>query len=185
MVNSSTMDRTSGHDIKAEAGIGLGSNLGDRLANLRTARERLEALPGVRLLGKSSVYETEPVGVPEAYASLDFLNAVAVFEVSIPLEDWSDAVHGIEDALLRRRSGVRNAPRTIDLDLLYFGDAVADKPHLHLPHPQSVSRRFVCQPLADLRPGLVLPGETRTIADILAALPREPKVARLAPPSAW
>lgn len=171
--------------MKTESGIGLGSNLGDRLANLRTALAKLEALPGVRLLGKSSVYETEPVGVPEAYASLDFLNAVAVFEVSIALEAWSDAVHGIEDAMLRRRAGVRNAPRIIDLDLLYFGDAVSDKPHLHLPHPQCTSRRFVCAPLAELRPALVLPGEIRTIADILVALPLKPKVARLAPPEAW
>ena len=179
------MNEHAAQETQREAGIGLGSNLGDRLANLRAARERLEALPGVRLLGKSSVYETEPVGVPAAFAALDFLNAVALFEVSLPLEDWSDAVHGIEDALLRRRTGVRNAPRTIDLDLLYFGDVVADEPHLHLPHPQCTSRRFVCRPLAELRPDLVLPGENRTIAAILATLPRQPKVAHFAPSSAW
>lgn len=171
--------------MKTESGIGLGSNLGDRLANLREALRRLEALPGVRLLGKSSVYETEPVGVPEAYASLDFLNAVAVFEVALGRDEWSDAVHGIEDAMLRRRTGVRNAPRIIDLDLLYFGDTVANQPHLHLPHPQCSSRRFVCAPLAELRPALVLPGEVRTIAEILAALPQEPKVTLLAQPAAW
>ena len=171
--------------MKTEAGIGLGSNLGDRLANLRAALDRLEALPGVRLLAKSSVYETEPVGVPEAYAALDFLNAAAVFEVTLAVESWSDAVHRIEAAMLRIRTGVRNAPRLIDLDLLYFGDIAMDRPHLHLPHPQCTARRFVCQPLAELRPGLVLPGETRTIADILATLPLEPRVARLAPPSGW
>ncbi|MGI5869123.1 MAG: 2-amino-4-hydroxy-6-hydroxymethyldihydropteridine diphosphokinase [Kiritimatiellia bacterium] len=165
--------------MKTETAIGFGSNLGDRLANLGEALRRLEALPGVRLLEKSSVYETEPVGVPAIYASLDFLNAVAIFEVTLECEAWSGAVHAIEDAMLRQRTGVRNAPRIIDLDILYFGDCMMDQPHLHLPHPQCVSRRFVCAPLAELRPGLVLPGETRTISAILANLPLEPKVVKL------
>ena len=168
-----------------EAGLSLGSNLDDKLASLRAARAAIAAIPEVSVLASAPVYETEPVGVPEAYASLDFLNAVAVFEVALGRDEWSDAVHGIEDAMLRRRTGVRNAPRIIDLDLLYFGDTVANQPHLHLPHPQCSSRRFVCAPLAELRPALVLPGEVRTIAEILAALPQEPKVTLLAQPAAW
>ena len=171
--------------MKTEAAIGLGSNLGDRLANLREAAVRLAALSGVVRVAKSSVYETEPVDVPAEFASLRFLNAVAVFEVEMPVEAWSDAVHAIEDALLRARTGVRHAPRTIDLDLLYFGAVVLDRPHLRLPHPQCVSRRFVCEPLAELRPRLVLPGASRTVAEILAALPAAPRVARFAPASAW
>lgn len=162
--------------MKNEAAIGLGSNVGDRIAHLTAALSRLCAIPGARLICKSSVYETEPVEVPKEFIDMRFLNAVAIFEVDLDVETWSTAVHAIEDDLLRVRGSVPNTPRTIDLDLLYFGDVVMSRPHLHLPHPQCTVRRFVCQPLSELRPDLVLPGERGSIAQILAALPKTPDV---------
>ena len=163
--------------MKNEAAIGLGSNVGDRIAHLTEAVSKLCAIPGARLICKSSVYETEPVDVPKEFIDMRFLNAVAVFEVELDVETWSTAVHAIEGDMLRVRGSVPNTPRTIDLDLLYFGDVVMRRPHLHLPHPQCTARRFVCQPLSELRPDLVLPGESGSIAQILAALPKTPEVA--------
>ena len=158
-----------------EAGVSLGSNLGDRAANLRAAVRLLTETPGVRLLARSSDWETEPVDVPPAFADKPYLNAVAVFAVSIPLETWSGRCHAVEDELGRVRTGWHH-PRTIDVDLLYYGGAVRDEPHLHLPHPQIALRRFVCAPLAEVRPDLRLPGQSGTIAELLAALPLRPAV---------
>ncbi len=159
------------------AGIGLGTNLGDRIGHLKDARSELEALDGVKLLVASDVYETEPVGVPAEYAHMAFLNAVLLFDVELDVEEWSYQVHAIEDKLLRVRSEVRNTPRTIDLDLLFFGDVVMERPHLHLPHPQCRNRRFVCMPLCDVAPDLRLPGDDkRTIREVLATLPMSPIV---------
>ena len=167
----------SGHGGPVEAGVSLGSNLGDRAENLRRAVRMLAETPGVRLLARSAIYETEPVDVPSAFAARDYLNAVAVFETTLPLAVWSDRCHEVEAALGRVRTGYHH-PRTIDIDLLWFGDAVRDEPHLRLPHPQIVSRRFVCEPLAELRPGLRLPGLPGTVAALLAALPPRPAVRR-------
>ena len=161
-----------------EAGVSLGSNLGDRAENLLRAVRMLAETPGVRLLARSSLYETEPVDVPPEFAGLNYLNAAAVFEVSLPLAAWSDRCHAVEAALGRVRTGYHH-PRTIDVDLLWFGDAVRDEPHLHLPHPQIASRRFVCEPLAELRPDLRLPGMPGSVADLLAALPPRPGVRRI------
>ena len=161
-----------------EAGVSLGSNLGDRAENLRRAVRLLAATPGVRLLARSAVFETEPVDVPPEFAGQDYLNAVATFEVSLPLDAWSARCHAVEDELGRVRTGYHH-PRTIDVDLLYYGDAVRDEPHLRLPHPQIASRRFVCAPLAEVRPALRLPGLPGAVADLLAALPARPAAARL------
>lgn len=157
---------------ETEAGISFGSNLGDRAAWLEQAIARLAALPGVRLLARAPLYETDPVDVPEAFRDRLYLNTVAIYAVRLPLAEWSRLCHAAEDALGRVRTGYHH-PRTIDIDLLYFGDAVSDIPHLHLPHPQISSRVFVCRPLADVRPALRLPGFSRTVAELLAALPDE------------
>ena len=159
-----------------EAAVSFGANLGDRLANLSAALAKIRALPGVELLAKSSVYETEPVDVPPEFADKAFANAVAVFAVTMDVAEWSRCLHAIEDDMLRVRGRVQNMPRTIDLDLLTFGDEIRDEPHLRLPHPQIRSRRFVCQPLAEIRPDLIPPGHTATIAETLMLLPQEPKV---------
>lgn len=166
--------------MSTEAGVSLGSNLGDRARNLRLAAEALAGGPGVRLLAQSPVYETEPVDVPPEFAGLSYLNAVAVFDVALPLEDWSALCHGVEDALGRVRTGWHH-PRTIDVDLLWFGAERRDEPHLRLPHPQIASRRFVCEPLAAVRPDLELPGLPGTVRELLAALPPRPAVRAVAP----
>ena len=163
-------------ELPAEAAVGLGSNLGDRLGYLREARDRIAALPGTVSVEASPVYETEPVGVADAYRGLTYLNAVLLVRTLLDVEEWSRRLHALEDALFRVRTGERNAPRTIDIDLLTYGDARMDRPDLRLPHPQCLTRRFVCQPLADLRPGYVVPGQSRTIADLLASLPDRPWV---------
>ncbi len=165
--------------LPVEAAVGLGSNLGHRLANLRAARERIGSLETVRLLASSPVYETEPVEVPEAYRGQWFLNAVLICETRMSPDAWSDALHAVEDSLWRVRTGERNAPRTIDIDLLTYGELELARPGLVLPHPQCVHRRFVCQPLSDVRPGLVLPGQTRSLAAILKALPPSPSVRQM------
>ena len=136
----------------------------------RWGRDTFIALPGVTLLACAPFYETEPVDVPEAFADCRYLNTVAIYAVALPLDAWSDRCHAAEDALGRVRTGYHH-PRTIDIDLLYYGDAVRDEPHLHLPHPQIASRAFVCRPLADVRPQLRLPGFSATVAELLAALP--------------
>ncbi len=159
-----------------EAGFSLGSNLGDRLAHLAAARDRLAALPGARLLAQSPAYETEPVDVPAEYRHLPFLNAVVILEGSHDARAWLNDLHAIELALGRQRTADRNAPRTIDIDLLYVGGETIEKQNLTVPHPRWAQRRFVVQPLADVRPSLVLPDSRQTVANILAALPAEPVV---------
>ena len=158
-------------------GIALGSNLGDRLAHLRQA---CSAVAGMHCAPQpplvSPVYETEPVDCEPGDAS--YLNAVMEIEVTEPPLALLDALRQIEGTLGRpgpdRR--LRNAPRTIDLDLLYAGDLTLATAELTLPHPRLFSRRFVLQPLADLRPGLILPGRCETIAHSLSRLPLTPAV---------
>lgn len=162
-----------------EAGVSLGSNLGDRAENLRRAVEELAATPGAKLLARSAMYETEPVDVPPEFSGVPYLNAVAVFSVAGDVDGWSARCHAVEDGLGRERTGYHH-PRTIDIDLVYCGDAVRDEPHLHLPHPQAFSRRFVCEPLAEVRPDLVLPGASGPVSALLAALPAVPAVRKSA-----
>ena len=164
-----------------EAAVGFGGNLGNRLAYLTASLRMILDIPGVELIAKSAVYETEPVDVPPEFADKSFVNSVAIFAVpaSMPVEEWSSRLHSIEGDLMRTRSRIPNTPRTIDLDLLYFGDTISDEPHLRLPHPQIASRRFVCQPLSDLRSDLILPSQTKSVSQHLAALPLTPTVSFL------
>ncbi len=162
-----------------EAILSLGSNQGDRLAWLKRAGLALLALPRTRLVALSPVYESDPVDVPETCLALPFLNCVAVLETTLDPSALSDAVHAIEADLGRTRDGTRGQPRTIDIDIIAFGELALNTPALTLPHPRAAARRFVLQPLADLRPGCVLPGQTRTVAELLGALPPVPSVRRL------
>ena len=166
-----------------ETGFSLGSNLGDRAGALAEARRRLLAEPGARLLAQSPAYETEPVGVLPAYRDLKFLNAVLVVASEHGAEQWLDALSRIEHDMGRRRTGDRFAPRSIDIDLLYCGACCIDSGGLVVPHPRWAERRFVVQPLCDVRPGLVLPGAGRTVRQVLEALPDEEEVALW--PGAW
>jgi 2-amino-4-hydroxy-6-hydroxymethyldihydropteridine diphosphokinase len=156
-----------------EIGLSLGSNLGDRLATLRDAVTRISRLPGIRLVAAAPLYETDPVDVRPEYDSLRYLNTVIIINApdSCDLRDLSDNLHAIETALGRVRSSDRNAPRTLDIDVLYAGTLIRADGILDLPHPRWAQRRFVVQPLADVRPALQLPGETQTVSATLATLP--------------
>lgn len=151
------------------AGIALGSNLGDRMGQLRAALEALRKIstPGEPVL-IAPVYQTEPRLCPPG--SPDFLNTVVEIGFEGGPLDLLSLTRVIEQQLGRTRGDERNAPRTIDIDLLYLGDETIDDGELTLPHPRIGERRFVLQPLADIRPELVLPGHRQTIAEMLAGL---------------
>lgn len=160
--------------------ISMGSNLGDRLVALATARRRILEWPEVRLAAQSPVYETEPVGVQDRYSHLRFLNAVLALESPWDGHQWYRHLHALENELGRKRGLDRFLPRTIDLDIICVGSSCIQSGGLVIPHPHWKERRFVVQPLADIRPDLVLPGETRPVHQILESLPSEPKVALFA-----
>jgi 2-amino-4-hydroxy-6-hydroxymethyldihydropteridine diphosphokinase len=142
--------------------VGLGSNLGDREENIRRALERLEELGSVRASG---VRETDPVGVTD---QPKFLNAVAELETGLPARELLERLLEIERQLGRNRAAeTRWGPRTIDLDLLLFGDETIDEPGLTVPHPRLAERRFVLEPLHELDPALALP-DGRAVRELLA-----------------
>lgn len=149
----------------ATAYIGLGSNLGNRMATLRTAVQRLDNLG--RITGVSSLYETEPVGYLEQPA---FLNAVVALDTELAPVDLLQALLGIEHDLGRTRS-FANAPRTLDLDLLLVDDVTLDTNYLTLPHPRLHERAFVLVPLAELVPEMVHPVTGQTVREMVRALP--------------
>ncbi len=153
----------------ARVGIALGSNLGDRLKHLQAARECLRkiATPGEPFLS-APVYQTEPLLCPPG--SPYFYNTVVEISFEGSALDLLELTQGIENKLGRKGSLERNAPRVIDVDLLYFGDELIDTEALVLPHPRLVERRFVLQPLTDIRSALVLPGQHRDIRELLARL---------------
>ena len=158
-----------------EIGLSVGSNQGDRLRNLCASRVRIAALSGVRIVAASPVYETDPVDVAEEFRSQTFLNAVLVVACDGDLPAFSRAIHAIEDAMGRARGADRNAPRPIDIDIIYAGAEHHDETDLRVPHPRWKERRFVVQPLADVRPDAVLPGESRSVRAVLNGLPEVPR----------
>lgn len=140
--------------------VGLGSNLGDREALIRRAAE---AIGAVRL---STIRETEPWGLAE---QPPFLNAAAELETALPARELLDRLLDVERQLGRKRDGARWGPRTIDLDLLLYGEEVIDEPGLRVPHPYLLERRFVLEPLAELVPARRIPGNG-TVSEALAGL---------------
>jgi 2-amino-4-hydroxy-6-hydroxymethyldihydropteridine diphosphokinase len=159
------------------AGVALGSNLGDRLGNLNAARKAISSIPGVREpITASPIYETEPVGCEPGATT--FLNAVIEFSYDgDPLQLFAQ-VREIEVGLGRPAEHSRNVSRPIDIDLLYCGDAVIATEELTIPHPRIGGRPFVLQPLADIQPDRVLPGQNKTVRELLASAPRSAKVVR-------
>jgi 2-amino-4-hydroxy-6-hydroxymethyldihydropteridine diphosphokinase len=150
--------------------LGLGSNEGDRLGNLRSARDALGG-HGVEVLGASSVYETAPQG--EVLDQPDFLNACLRVCTALGPEELLDAVKAVERELGREPGGMRHGPRPIDVDVLLLGDSEFRSERLTLPHPEVLSRRFVLEPLVELDPELALPDGTR-LASGLDALRGQP-----------
>ena len=165
-----------------EIGFGLGSNLGERAATLSRAKERILERPQARLSAQSSLYEAEPVGVQDQHRDKSFLNAVLIIESSWPVEPWLARLAEIEDALGRVRTADRFAPRTVDIDILYAGRTCIDSGGLVVPHPRWAGRRFVVEPLAEVRPDLILPGAGATVREILDLLPGGEACVRLDTP---
>ena len=143
--------------------VGLGANLGDREATIRRALELLDAQPGICVTAVSPLRETEPVGVTEQPR---FLNGAAALETDLSPRELLDSLLRVERQLGRVRDA-RWGPRTIDLDLLVYGDVVLAEPGLELPHPRLHERPFALEPLRDLDPELVVPGRGR-VTDLLS-----------------
>jgi 2-amino-4-hydroxy-6-hydroxymethyldihydropteridine diphosphokinase len=159
--------------------VALGSNIGGRLENLRVARRAIFALENVKPpFLSSAVYETEPVGCEPGAGK--FLNAVVEFEYGRDPARLLEQLIQIEEGLGRKRDHPQNVSRTIDIDLLYYGDQRISDERLELPHPRLHLRSFVLRPLADIRPDLVLPGDKKTISDLLADFKHSRAVARFA-----
>ncbi|SRR5690606_38135889 len=155
--------------------LGLGTNLGDREANLRAALRRLREV--VRIEAVSSVYESEPVGYR---AQPDFWNLVVRAGTRLEPLALLEALRGIERALGREPS-FRNAPRVMDIDLLLYDDVQLNLPELILPHPRMLERAFVLKPLAELAPDVVHPSTGRTIREHAAGADRLERAVPLFP----
>jgi len=158
--------------------VALGSNLGDRLENLRAARQQIIEFDRVQPpVLSSDIYETEPVDCEPG--ALQFLNAVVEFDYDGDPVQLLEQLVRIEESLGRKRDHRKNVSRTIDIDLLYCGDRQIDNKRLQLPHPRMHLRKFVLQPLADIRPELILPNQAKAIPQLLAELEESPEMVRL------
>lgn len=135
--------------------VGLGANLGERERTLSAAVDALGDEDGIEVVAVSTLRETEPVGVGEQPL---YLNGVAALDTTLTALELLDRLLAVEQRFGRVRVPGEHAPRTLDLDLLLFGDAEIDEPGLVVPHPRLHERRFVLEPLAELAPGLVVPG---------------------------
>jgi 2-amino-4-hydroxy-6-hydroxymethyldihydropteridine diphosphokinase len=135
--------------------VGLGANLGDRDRTLREAVEALAVEKGIEVVSVSTLRDTEPVGVGEQPR---FLNGAVELETTLTARELLDRLLAVEQRFGRVRISGEHGPRTLDLDLLLYGDEVIDEPGLTVPHPRLHERRFVLEPLAELAPSLVVPG---------------------------
>jgi 2-amino-4-hydroxy-6-hydroxymethyldihydropteridine diphosphokinase len=144
--------------------IALGSNLGNRRKNLKDAVEALRQVPGILQVNLSKIYETEPVGGPEGQKK--YFNAAAEVETALDARALKDALLAIENKLGRVRLE-KNGPRTIDLDLIFYGNQIIHEPGLTVPHPKMQERWFVLKPLADLAPDFRHPVLHKTVEELL------------------
>lgn len=157
--------------------LSLGSNLGDRSAMLQEAEARLSATLGIRILRRSSIYETEPLGMIDQPW---FLNQILEIETTLDPHDLLDAVQQVETSLGRTRE-VRWGSRTIDIDLLLYDHETLASERLRIPHPELAHRRFVLVPLAELNPHLRLP-DGQAVLDLLRRLGDRQMVRRIPAP---
>jgi 2-amino-4-hydroxy-6-hydroxymethyldihydropteridine diphosphokinase len=135
--------------------VGLGANLGDRERTLLAAVDALAEEEGIEIVAVSTLRETEPVGVGEQPR---FLNGVVALDTTLTARALLERLLGLEERFGRVRVSGEHGPRTLDLDLLLYGDETIDDPGLAVPHPRLHERRFVLEPLVELAPGLVVPG---------------------------
>lgn len=153
--------------------LALGGNLGDRAANIREAVRLLDAMPGIRVLEMSCLYETEPVGMAEAAANW-FANAAVSIDTGLTPEELLDACLSVERQLGRERAvqGPANgySSRTMDIDILFYGDQVIREEGLQIPHPRLHERAFMLVPMLELAPNLRHPVLNRTIQEMHLAL---------------
>jgi 2-amino-4-hydroxy-6-hydroxymethyldihydropteridine diphosphokinase len=168
-------------------GIALGSNIGDRLANFQAARKAIVDLVRQRTdspgragvnapILSSSIYETEPVDCEPGAAR--FFNAVLEFDYESEPQQLLKSLKAIEQELGRPGDHPRNVSRKIDIDFLYAGEMKMDNEDLHLPHPRMHLRRFVLEPLAEIRSDLILPGQKQNVGELLANLKDSAEVVR-------
>jgi 2-amino-4-hydroxy-6-hydroxymethyldihydropteridine diphosphokinase len=165
------MDRGS---MEGQVYLAMGSNLGDRDAHLAAALAALRETEGVEVVAVSPLYETDPVGPPPQGP---YLNGAIELATSLTPDALLERLLEIEAGQGRTRGPDRNAPRTLDLDLLLYGDRKLNAPHLEVPHPRLASRPFVLEPLCDLAPHFIHPvlGET---VEALARRVRDPAAVR-------
>jgi 2-amino-4-hydroxy-6-hydroxymethyldihydropteridine diphosphokinase len=146
--------------------VGLGANLGNRAETIRRALELLDEQEGIEVVGVSTLRETDPVGYLDQPR---FLNGAAAVETELSARELLERLLAVETALGRQRTGPRYGPRTIDLDLLVYGDEEVAEPGLVVPHPRLAERHFALEPLAELNPELNVPGRG-PVLDLLAGL---------------
>ena len=146
--------------------VGVGANLGDRRQTIERALELLGGRDGVEVVAVSTLRETDPVGVTD---QPQFLNGAVAVETELEPRELLDVLLGVERELGRTREGPRFGPRTIDLDLLVFGDRLVTEPGLTVPHPRLAERAFALEPLAELDPELEIPGRGG-VEDLLRGL---------------
>ncbi len=156
-----------------QAALGLGSNLEQPREQLEQAVQSLQVLPRSRLLRVSRFYRTAPLGPPE---QCDYCNAVALIETGLAPLELLAQLQAIEDSQGRDRAGPHWGPRTLDLDLLTYGELLLEHPRLRIPHPELQKRDFALLPLAEIAPELLIPGlgTAQTAAARLAAAPLRP-----------
>jgi 2-amino-4-hydroxy-6-hydroxymethyldihydropteridine diphosphokinase len=159
--------------------VGLGSNLGDRLGNLRAARQAILGLSTVKPpILSSPIYETDPVDCEPGAEK--FLNAIVEFHYGSDPANLLEQLIRIEEGLGRRRDHAKNVSRSIDIDLLYCGERNIENERLQLPHPRMHLRKFVLQPLADIRPDLILRRQNRTVSELLRESGKSGEIIRFA-----